>query len=749
MKDKLLNLKERCLENKIVKKICFFLDKNNFLKTKLILVAILSVIASIIFEYTFYRRIDPQYISKNRMMLVAMIFMFIGIHFVFKLKEMYEFIHKHRYKIAVAFLLFVMIFKYHGSSIVNFDEQFQLNSDNRRFHTLLGYPRLIRTDEWASSTLYKLSQGVGENKFEYFSSKLRGTETDMFTLINAPVKDILMIGKPFQIAYLVFGNDVGLSFEWYARLVAMLLGAYELCLIITDRKKRISLCGALAITFSAAVQWWYCMDTLIWGQIILGLIDKFMRTDKKYVKYLCALGLLSSVLSYIFILYPAWQVSFAYVLLALLIWIMIKNIKDNKYRFTVHDVSVIVVTLAAIAGLLFRWYSLSKDTIIATMSTDYPGARKEVGGGALTLYAYFYNIFWAYKYVPNPCETSGMLSFYPIPIILGIIYLIRNRKNWSFLIPTLAVSGFLLVWCKYGLNEVLAKITLMSMTTSQRVTIPLGTLNIYILIFLFSRMEANTKLLNINIPNKENSEKKNKISNILTIVFTALITILGVIYISIVAKKQLAMLLPEIEGYLGNVKALISGVVFGVTIFAILNMNKEKYRKFAIYMIMMIALVTGICVNPVSRTTDIIYEKPISKKIAEIRESDPDALWLGDDTGWYLNNYLVANGVRTINSTNVYPNMELFETILGDRAEENRIEYNRYCHVNINLGKYEQNTVTAVAPDNVLIEFNYTDLEKLGIDYIVAKKDLNEAYDMEFEELYAEDGLYIFKPIYK
>ena len=66
-----------------------------------------------------------------------------------------------------------------------------------------------------------------------------------------------------------------------------------------------------------------------------------------------------------------------------------------------------------------------------------------------------------------------------------------------------------------------------------------------------------------------------------------------------------------------------------------------------------------------------------------------------------------------------------------------------------NLGKYDENTVTAVAPDNVLIELNYTDLEKLGIDYVVAKKDLNEAYDMEFEELYAEDGLYIFKPIYK
>ena len=40
--------------------------------------------------------------------------------------------------------------------------------------------------------------------------------------------------------------------------------------------------------------------------------------------------------------------------------------------------------------------------------------------------------------------------------------------------------------------------------------------------------------------------------------------------------------------------------------------------------------------------------------------------------------------------------------------------------------------------------------DDLGIDYIVAKKDINEmGYSIEFEQLYYEDGLYIFKPIYE
>ena len=164
---------------------------------------------------------------------------------------------------------------------------------------------------------------------------------------------------------------------------------------------------------------------------------------------------------------------------------------------------------------------------------------------------------------------------------------------------------------------------------------------------------------------------------------------------------------------------------------------------------MFIALVTGIAVNPVIRTTDVIYEKPICSKFAEIREQDPDALWLGDDTGIYLNNYMVANGLRTIDSTNVYPNLELFELLLGENAEPQKKFYNRYEHMNINLTDGETH-IELPAADNMLIWLNYHDLQKLGIDYIVVKNDINErGYEMNFEKLYEEDGLYIFKPVYE
>ncbi len=123
-----------------LEKIKNFLNKENYTKIKLIIIVILAVLASVIFEYGFYTKyIDQAYDSKTRMLLVAMIFTFVGLHFVLKLNDLYEWIYKQRYKLAAGFLVFVMLFKLSGSSIVNFNDQFQTNSDDNRFHPLLRF----------------------------------------------------------------------------------------------------------------------------------------------------------------------------------------------------------------------------------------------------------------------------------------------------------------------------------------------------------------------------------------------------------------------------------------------------------------------------------------------------------------------------------------------------------------------------------------------------------------------------------
>lgn len=715
--DKTKNLYEKALE-----KIKVFINKDNFTKTKLAMLVVISGLLAIACEYTIFRKWYPEFISNNRIMLVSLIFIYIGMHFVFKISKMYEFIHKNRYKIACAFLLFVTVFKYSGSSIVNFNSIVQPNHDDRRYHTLLGTPRMIRTDEWATSTTYILSQSQGTNPFSYFNDKLRGCQTDMFTVANSPVKDPLILGRPFQIGFLLLGNDMGLSFYWYARLTAMLLGSYELCLILTKKNKKVSFVGMLMITFSAAVQWWYCMDTLIWGQIVVVLIDKFMNASKKWHKYVCALGIFIAGLAYVFVLYPAWQVSFGYLFLAIVIWLLIKNIKYGNYKFTKHDVAVIFITILCIVLMLGRWYLKSADTMIAEMSTDYPGERQEVGGAAYNLYSYFYDIFFSFEFFPNPCEYSAMLSFYPIPIILGLIYVIRNKKDLHFWIPMLTVSTFLTIWCVWGFPAIIANITKMSMTTASRVSIPLGTACIYMLIYLFANFdEEKDKLINKKL--------------------TYPIAIFAIFYIIYKAKTTIG----HDPAFLDKFKILFAGEIFLAAIWGILNLNNSKIKNYTMYGLTIIALMSGLNVNPIIRTTDIFYTKPVAIKLQELRNENPDAIWAVVDGGWYYNDYAVANGIRTINSTNVYPNLEMYETILKDKAEESRKIYNRYAHVNFEITE-EESSVELLYADNVSIKLNYNDLEKLNIEYILSTKDLsNESYADKFEELYNEDDMYIYK----
>lgn len=686
---------------------------------KLCIAFIISCCVGVIFEYKFYAKIDP-FTSKNRIILIAMATYFVLLHFIIKLETMYGFIYRNRYKIACAFLLFVMIGGYSGSSITFYNYIVQSDIDNGRYHTLLGAARSARSDEWGSSTDYILSQGMGDNKFEYFSNKLRGTTTDMFTLVGAPVKDILMLGRPFQIGFLLFGNSFGLSFYWYIRLVAMALGAFELCMIVSNKNKRVSLIGMIIITFSSAVQWWYCLDTLIWAQIILVLFNKFFETDKKWVKYLSAFGILVGLLSYVFNLYPAWQVPFAYFMLAMGIWILLKNSKT--YKINLHDIIVIAITLICFALLLFRWYSLSHDAIFATMNTAYPGERREIGGGSLTVYSYVYDIFTSIFGTPDACEFSSMLSFFPVPYLLAIFYLARNRKkeNAIFIIPMVLVSMFIGYWCWRGFPDSIAKYTLMSMSTANRAGLVLGTINIYILIFLLGRITKEDKWMHWSIA-----------------------TILGILATGYVVYKGITI--QPAEGYYTKTKIIISGILFLISFICIFNMNKKTFQTVFMFSSIFIALASGLIVNPIIRTTDIIYTKPVSVKIAEIRNSDPEAIWIGESVDFHVSNFMVANGIRTLNSTSVYPNVKFFEEYLGERANGREYEYNRYCH-NVVFLTNEVSDISLVQMDKLVWNMNYKDLEKFNVDYILTSRNLNRlGFDKEFEMLYYEDGIYIFK----
>ena len=290
------------------------------------------------------------------------------------------------------------------------------------------------------------------------------------------------------------------------------------------------------------------------------------------------------------------------------------------------------------ALLVFRFYTLSKDGFTAMMSTDYPGERFELGGkGGRGVFSYAYSILFPYVEINNPCEASGMLSFFPMPIIVAILYLIRNFKKkdfekMKFLIPMILVTGLLSLWTFFENSRILAKLTFLYMVPPTRCCVPLGFAVLIILIYLLGNL------------NKEDVIVNNKIIKRIIAVLTSIF----VMYFAVKIDNSSDMVLRGFRIY-------ICGIITLYGIYQVMNINQEEGKRRTIATLIVVGLLTGATVNPIQYSTSVLTSKPIAKEVQKIVEEDSENnLWICDNTEFFISNYFIANGAKVLNSTNVY-----------------------------------------------------------------------------------------------
>ena len=100
--------------------------------------------------------------------------------------------------------------------------------------------------------------------------------------------------------------------------------------------------------------------------------------------------------------------------------------------------------------------------------------------------------------------------------------------------------------------------------------------------------------------------------------------------------------------------------------------------------------------------------------------------------------FAVMCGAPTINYTNIYPNLELWNRL--DPTGKYNDVYNRYTHITIEftLGPTEFELVGA---DYMNIKLSYEDIEQLDAKYILSDHKMESAYEgISFKQLYNESG---------
>lgn len=219
--------------------------------------------------------------------------------------------------------MFCVLSELHGSSIGLYADILghpELNT------VLLGKNRPIRSDEWLVFTPFAFSQYY--TGFAYFGEIVRGTLTDMFLVYGQPVWDVAMLFRPAQWGYLFLDQGSGLAFFWMGRLIVLFLVSLEFGRILT-KNKYLSIAYALMLSLSPLVQWWFSVNSLVEilavGQGMVILFHKYLSTPRKKCRLLYLLGIMWCGGIYFFAIYPAWQVSFGYVFLGLLVWTGLEN----------------------------------------------------------------------------------------------------------------------------------------------------------------------------------------------------------------------------------------------------------------------------------------------------------------------------------------------------------------------------------------------------------------------------------------
>lgn len=632
---------------------------------------------------------------------------------------------KFRFLIAISIFILLVSFKINGSSIGAWDMYASELIDQTENSLIMGDNRAIRSDEWMVQTTYYMAQAMSEDFYPLYNTNIMDDGLNMILAYNSPVANLSIIGKPFNWGFLLLGKEYGLSWYWAFKTIALWLLAFELSMILTKKMKGISILASFWITFSPAIQWWFMQhvgDTIFFTLAMIVAFYKYVENikDKKWKKLSFSLMFAFSAIGFALVIYPAFQVPLAYLILVFMAVIYFGMFKRPKLK---KDDYIFVSMIILIIGIVLGQFLLtSMDAIKATLETVYPGKRVSTGGG---VELFRYSEFMINTYTPfrdinylNNCEVSSFINFFIGSVIVLFVAISKKVKNIGIGIALFIVALLQFIWTVVPFNETIAKITFLSYVPTDRM----------MLMFNFTAMLLSIWAIGVIFREK--------------IISPLVGGIIAVVNFSIYA---LLILKSPYRDYT-NLRYLI--ILFAI--YLIINVSIFVRWKMVFFIAMSVLIfMSGMTVNPVVKGVGGIYNKTLSKAIIEIEENDPDSVWLaeGEET---KGEFIYANGAKAINGTHFYPALSTWKKISEDYDDE--IIYNRYAHVKISLTTDETKFSLGNA-DAFEIDLNIEELKTLNIKYIVTKNDLSNILNednIKFEEIYHSevDGNRIYKVIY-
>ena len=648
-----------------------------------------------------------QFIIRSEFLLL--IYMFLAANCLLPLKRLYGFLYKFRVLVCILLFSFLVVNNINFSSVGMWNKQIQPTANTQNGGLIYGTPRAIRSDEWLVNVPRMMAGSY--NHYGMYNDVVRAEKAESLSATGYFL-DYCALAVPDSWGYYIFGPERGLSFMWSFRMVFGFLFSFELCLILSERKKVLSFLGAAIIWFSSYNMWWSLQTTMFSATAVTVLFYYMIIADTKARRLIYGIATAIAAANFAVVFYPAWQVPFAWTVLFLAAWIIFDNRQRIK-RYGWKDYAIIVLSLLFAASLVLRFLAVDQNYIHAVMNTVYPGNRFSYGGDSLSKgFGYLAELLAFRGKLVNPSEVGCFYLAFPLGIVMMFQGLVQKKGKdsqlWFLAIPTF----FTLLYCFYELPKTFCSLTLMKYSMPARAMDVLQYQCVLAIMGAFGKCKTNKRFL---------------------IFIDGALTVAGVYPAISTGLEQVPS---------SRVLILVAGIVSCIVAMVLITGYYTRITKVMIYIISLGLIANGMMVHPIMKGIGSITSKPLYREVRKIVTQDPGAKWVGMNDQ-ILPEYLISCGARTVNSVNYIPNMELWKKF--DPSGEQQFIYNRYAHLIVDISEKDMTNIELVYTDIVRLQVSEKDFSKLNAKYILSRQELPIGMQKHTNLLYGEGGVYIYQ----
>lgn len=628
-------------------------------------------------------------------------------------------------------VILLSFFHISGSSVGIYDIVFGKTDSS----FISGDPRTIRSDEWIVTSPFIFSQE--KNNFPIKNSVI-GQGQNMSLVVDVPYLDWSTVFKPQNLVFLFTHSQFAFAFKWW--FLAAILGLSVYYFILYFYPKRLFVATLLAIftVFNPFIQWWYQSITILaiaYGLILFILFMKVICSVGLKAKIFYSIPLWYTLICFVLLMYPAFQISVALAVLAILIPTLIYK---KRYSFLLEKSNLIILTIVSILSIavvgLFIIQNL--DAIKATLNTIYPGKR-DISSGGLDPWLI---LSWPLNYLltskeagvifsQNQSESSNFIlaGLATIPFLIWQVFKSRNNLNKlekGIIFSSILFLILLSIRAFTPLASPIFKLFGLSSVPHNRLMITFAIINLIIIAIITLRKSENFR------PTSKKELYEPKLLAFVAFYFVAYsLLIYSLVYhyslLSLVSLKELVFV----------------SLIFTIST-AFLTSKFLLTRYVGLSILVIFTVWTGLAINPLYRG-NAVTDNPLVKYIDKAEDNDTK-YWVSNNSP-VLSSLILSSGAEILGGVNTYPQNNLWGKYFPTQSDI----YNRYAHIRFDFDeKVQKPNLKLIQEDSYAIRLNPCDplIKELGIGYIVSEVPIdNNCLLIKEVNSYYNKVIYIYK----